>query len=83
MKKTILKLITIGLLLSSCVNKHNNDDIDYKINKLKTLFPNQNIYLKTHDEFYLLYKQELYIATITDVDSSVMIKKMNNISKTK
>lgn len=83
MKKVTLKVIAIGLLLStfSCGNKKliNNDNIDFKINRLKVLFPNQNIYLKTHDEFYLVYNKELYIATVSNVDSSVVIKKMNNI----
>lgn len=81
MKKVTLKVIAIGLLLStfSCGNKNNNDNIDYKINRLKVLFPNQNLYLKNHDEFYLVYNKELYIATVNNNDSSVVIKKMNNI----
>ena len=76
--KKLIKVIAIGLLLTSCSNK-NNDNIDFKINRLKVLFPNQNIYLKTHDEFYLVYNKELYIATVNNNDSSVVIKKMNNI----
>lgn len=77
--KKILKTITIGLLLTSCVNKYNNDNIDYKINRLKVLFPNQNLYLKNHNEFYLVYNKELYITTVIDADSSITISRMKKI----
>lgn len=67
MKKVIfLILLPICLFITSCGDKINKNDSEIRLNNLRTMFPKSNLYLKSYNEFYLVWQNKLFLVHFVD-----------------